>query len=555
MRTNLPVTEMEVRLEEDAILVSGTDTGGRITFANDAFVDIAGFSREDLIGAPHNIVRHPDMPQVAFADLWATLKRGQPWEGLVKNRTAAGDFYWVYANTTPAIEDGKITGYISIRSCPTRAQIADAEAIYARLGKPNSGLRLTEGRVERTGVRGVVDAWWQSLTGRLWMLLALALPGLLLAATALPAMAVALIGAALAGCLVMVAARGVALPVARLEAVCEAMATGDLTRRIPGEPTREFRRVTALLRATRARIAYADQERRNAAAETDRVRRRTLRDVATGLEDSLRGIIGAVGDAADRIETISNRSAQAQTAGSSRSLAVAESAETTLLRVSDLSAAGEELAASISEIGRQSEQAAGAAQHAVQEVDQSGSQFGRLSAAVSEIGDVALVIAEIAEQTNLLALNASIEAARAGEAGKGFAVVAGEVKALASQTARATEQIARQIQEVRDQTAGAVKVMERIGVGISGIEAMVSGIAGAVEEQRAVTSEIARAIAEVTQQMDQVASTIGMVGRGSVESCAGSIEMLWAVEALSDVARALADDVAEQLEQVRRQAA
>ena len=133
MRNNGPVTNQEVELDDGDLLVSRTDADGTITFANKKFVEISGFSEEELVGAPHNLVRHPDMPVEAFADLWATIKAGQPWEGLVKNRTKSGDHYWVRANVTPLIEDGEISGFISIRSKPARSQVEVAEHAYARM--------------------------------------------------------------------------------------------------------------------------------------------------------------------------------------------------------------------------------------------------------------------------------------------------------------------------------------------------------------------------------------------------------------------------------------
>ena len=101
MRTNHPVTDKEVIVGEDCTIVSKTDLGGRITFVNDDFVSVSGFSEQELLNAPHNIVRHPDMPEAAFGDLWATLKDGKPWSGAVKNRTKTGDYYWVQASATP----------------------------------------------------------------------------------------------------------------------------------------------------------------------------------------------------------------------------------------------------------------------------------------------------------------------------------------------------------------------------------------------------------------------------------------------------------------------
>src|SRR5215469_9082706 len=133
MRVNEPVTQQEIDVPADEPLVSRTDTGGRIRFVNHVFAKVSGFTDQELLGAPHNIVRHPTMPEAAFANLWATIKAGRPWDGLVKNRAKSGAFYWVRANVTPVLEDGQVTGYISIRSRPTREQIAEAEQAYAAI--------------------------------------------------------------------------------------------------------------------------------------------------------------------------------------------------------------------------------------------------------------------------------------------------------------------------------------------------------------------------------------------------------------------------------------
>jgi PAS domain S-box-containing protein len=138
MRVNMPVTQKEHHLQEGAFIVTTTDLRGLITFANEEFIRISGYAEAELIGQPHNLVRHPDMPPAAFEDLWRTVKAGKPWQGMVKNRSKNGDFYWVDANVTPIEENGQITGFVSIRSKPTLSQIADAERMYARAraGKP-----------------------------------------------------------------------------------------------------------------------------------------------------------------------------------------------------------------------------------------------------------------------------------------------------------------------------------------------------------------------------------------------------------------------------------
>lgn len=133
MKTNLPITQNEVPFPKGHYIVSRTDLKGIITYVNDTFVDISGFARDELIGKNHNVIRHPDMPPAAFAWLWETVKAGRPWRGVVKNRCANGDHYWVNALIVPVLKGGEMIGYMSVRTEATRAQIAQAEAFYEQL--------------------------------------------------------------------------------------------------------------------------------------------------------------------------------------------------------------------------------------------------------------------------------------------------------------------------------------------------------------------------------------------------------------------------------------
>ncbi|WP_173012450.1 methyl-accepting chemotaxis protein [Niveispirillum sp. SYP-B3756] len=176
MRDNGPVTNREIEIADGELLVSKTDTAGRITFVNAAFVAISGFAEAELLGQPHNIIRHPDMPKAAFADLWETVKSGRPWEGIVKNRCKNGHHYWVRANVTPAIEDGQVTGYISIRSKPSRGDIAAAEALYENLRRgASAGVGLRGGLVQTTGIVAGAHRWIDSIRGRLMLVFAVML--------------------------------------------------------------------------------------------------------------------------------------------------------------------------------------------------------------------------------------------------------------------------------------------------------------------------------------------------------------------------------------------
>jgi aerotaxis receptor len=159
MRNNVPVTGREHELSDDATLMSTTDAQSYITYANSAFVEISGFSAEELEGQPHNVVRHPDMPQEAFADMWATLKGGEPWTAIVKNRCKNGDHYWVRANATPVVRGGRPIGYMSVRTKPSREEISAAQALYADFREGRAGNRaFHKGLVVRKGWLGFTSA-------------------------------------------------------------------------------------------------------------------------------------------------------------------------------------------------------------------------------------------------------------------------------------------------------------------------------------------------------------------------------------------------------------
>ncbi|MDO9009451.1 MAG: PAS domain-containing protein, partial [Thiobacillus sp.] len=149
MRSNLPVTHVEYVLSDTETVVSKTDLHGNITYVNQDFINISGFSEAELLGAPQNIVRHPDMPVEAFEDFWRTVKSGKAWTGLVKNRCKNGDHYWVEANAAPLIENGNIVGYTSIRTKPGREQVQAAESAYRAIKAGDSSLKVEEGNAVR----------------------------------------------------------------------------------------------------------------------------------------------------------------------------------------------------------------------------------------------------------------------------------------------------------------------------------------------------------------------------------------------------------------------
>ena len=171
MKNNQPVTNQEYQVRNDAAFITHTDEKGRITLTNDEFVEASGFTREELVGQSHNVVRHPDMPVEAFRDLWATLKRGRPWTGLVKNRRKNGDYYWVRANVSPTAEGG----YTSVRGKPSRQEVEATEALY-RAMRSNAGIKLNGGHPVPTGLAGLTNKLFggMSIASRLWILVGIA---------------------------------------------------------------------------------------------------------------------------------------------------------------------------------------------------------------------------------------------------------------------------------------------------------------------------------------------------------------------------------------------
>ncbi|MDH5471416.1 MAG: methyl-accepting chemotaxis protein [Gammaproteobacteria bacterium] len=176
MRINEPVTNNEVRMKEGTLLVTRTNLKGIMTFVNPDFIEISGFSEAELIGKNHNMVRHPDMPPEAFEDLWNTIKDGKPWVGLVKNRTKSGDYYWVQANVTPMMKNGKVEEYMSVRTPPTREQVSQAEMLYGQMNAGKASLKPSF--VQRLNVFKKMKVWQKlSMAGLVFFLVAAALVG------------------------------------------------------------------------------------------------------------------------------------------------------------------------------------------------------------------------------------------------------------------------------------------------------------------------------------------------------------------------------------------
>ncbi len=364
------------------------------------------------------------------------------------------------------------------------------------------------------------------------------------------------VAAVAVGCvLAWVVARSISRPVRELTAAMDQLAHGRLDVAVTGagrgDEVGAMARALGVFKDNAIAVARLREQQEQAAQKAAADRRAAMAQLADTFHASVAGVVGGVSQAAADMHgaavdmrAIADRAAE--TGGT-----VANAALEASHNVATVAAAAEELAASIAEIGREAAQANTISAGAVQESDDASRMIGGLALAVARIGEVATMIGDIASQTNLLALNATIEAARAGEAGKGFAVVAGEVKALATQTARATEEISTQIEQVQNATDRAVGAIGGIAGTITRVNEISSAIAAAVEQQRAATQEIARNVDRAAQSAGQVTDAIGGLRDDVTQTGIRADGVLASAARLNDQARGLEGEVERFLAEVR----
>ncbi|CAM3549861.1 Methyl-accepting chemotaxis protein [Bordetella sputigena] len=498
MRLNLPVTKNEFPFPTGHTLVSKTDTKGRIVYCNAMFAEVSGYTKEELLGQPHNIIRHPDMPEEAFRDMWATIASGRPWSAAVKNRRKNGDYYWVMANATPLMENDAPIGYMSVRTEATAEQIADAENLYeAMRQEAQAGRRLHSLSNGRLVMR--------TLTGRLREMARLGLAGKMMAAIVtllaafmaieryLPSGSAAALAAAWLLRLALLAMMwrflrtGLVAPVKGVVLAANRLAAGDLTVSATQTRDDEIGELQAALAQLRINVGSIVRDARDQS-----------RDIVASAVELTRGNMHL----------------------SERTEAQASNVQQTAASMEEITTTVSLAAAASNDVSRLSAGTRLIAQQGTEAVDQVSATMRSIAESSDRINEITRIIDGIAFQTNILALNASVEAARAGEQGRGFAVVAGEVRALAQRSGHAAKEIRHLIEdstlkvlEGNERTAAARKTMSEVLTGVEEVNKLVEGISGAANEQLAGISQANAAIGEldgITRQnaalVDQVAA-------------------------------------------------
>lgn len=489
MRKTGPVTHREFVLDDGATLVSTTDLKSRITYCNPAFVAVSGYERDELIGQPHNLIRHPDMPAEAFRDMWATLEAGEPWTALVKNRRKNGDHYWVRANVTPVIEGGRISGYMSVRTKPGRDEVAAAEALYARMrdeaqaGRIVTTLHRAELRVRTPAAR--LARWLRPGHG-----------AKVAVAAGLAPLAVAASGAL-----------GLSPPWLLALGSVAAIASGAWLRSMATQPLRQATDIAN-------RLAAGDlSRRRDASARPDEVGR-LMRGLAQ-LNVNLQAIVGDVRREVEGIHTATREIAGGNQDLSSRTEAQASNLQQT-------AAALEQITATIRQNADAARSAATLAQQASEVARRGGSaatdatqRMGEIRQSSGRIGEIIGVIDGISFQTNILALNAAVEAARAGEAGRGFAVVAAEVRQLAQRTSAAAREIKTLIEDSARKVESGTQLVADTGAtvqqtldAVMRVTQLVSDISMASEQQSTGVVQVNAAVANLDTLTQQNAAMV-----------------------------------------------
>lgn len=501
MRNNLPVTNREIELTPGKTIVSTTDLKGKITYANRYFIEISGFEESELIGAPHNVLRHPDMPAEAFSDLWQTIQSGLPWSALVKNRCKNGDHYWVVANVTPVIENGQVTGYMSVRTMATREQIEKSDKLYKDIKAGNTNkISFSQGQAVEAGWRQKFRVFGQLTLGMriglsmgaIAMLGFAAITNAVLAGTSGLSIALSLASALLALFFWFSMQKVIVIPLRQAILASKILAGGDLTTRIEANRHDDVGQLMLLLRQ---------------------------------LNINLSSIIGDIRNNFGQILVTTEELSRANLDLSGRTESQASSLEETSASMEQLTSSVEQNATNTSEVNSLATDTQKIAASTGSTVSQVVSAMDDISNSSRQIRDIVGIIDAIAFQTNILALNAAVEAARAGEQGRGFAVVASEVRNLAQRSAAAAKEIKTLIDISTTKVEAGAGLANEAGKNMDGVIRSIQQVATIMADIRLATREQSSGISQVKDAIVQL-DDVTQQNAAMVEQAAASAHIL-----------------------------
>ncbi|PID42592.1 MAG: hypothetical protein CSB48_09320 [Proteobacteria bacterium] len=492
MRKNLPVTNHEVDYPSSFRLISTTNPEGVITYANSDFCKVVGYSIEELVGQPHNMIRHPDMPPLAFSMLWDTMKKQQSWMGIVKNRCSNGDYYWVDAYVTPIVHGGKTTEIQSVRTRPDKSARERAWQLYSSINQNKPPLALKLPSISFF-VQGLIAF---TLSG---IVLGLSVSGLLPSFPSLIAGLASFILITLWSLMIL----------KRVDTV------SDKTKPVVDDPVAQYVYFGKVDPISQIQLALKMKESELVAA-TSRVL-----DSSLSIHSNLQASMDISLETSNQLSRQQTETDQSATAMNEMSISIQEVAQST----SAVSVEAQGALASSEEGKNRLNSSAESTRELAEELKKSVSHVANLNSQSQSIANVVEVIEGIAEQTNLLALNAAIEAARAGEHGRGFAVVADEVRGLAKRTQDSTTEIQKMINGIQSSVELAVtnishaetkseECVERneelcttftdIQSKVEEISSLALQVAAAVEEQSAVAESISENVAHISKLATEV---------------------------------------------------
>jgi len=522
MRVNSPVVAKEYPFPSGQTLVSTTDLKGRILYCNPAFIEVSGYEKEELLGQPHNMIRHPDMPEEAFRDMWDTIGRGIPWSALVKNRRKDGTFYWVMANVTPLMQGDQPTGYMSVRTEATREQVQSASQLYQQMqSEKQSGQRLHTLREGRLVMN--------TAAGRVLGLVRMGPLGRMVACT------VALVVAAWCAALVEGHTLSLASGAAWVGVLVLAIGMAVYLHQATVAPLEQMLRWAN-------RMAAGDLTQKITATRSD-----TLGDLQKALGQLNVNLLSIVRDArqeSEHMQVSTREIAQGNQDLSSRTEAQASNLEQTAASMEEITGTVKQTAESARQAALLATQATDVAERSSVAVDGVASTMKQIQSASGRISEITQLIDSIAFQTNILALNAAVEAARAGEQGRGFAVVASEVRSLSHRTLAAAKEIrqliddsAAKVGEGHQKTDAAQKTMAESLELVRRVNTLIGEIHSASNEQLSGISQVNSAVAQLDTITQQNAALVE-------ENAASAMELNGQAQTMTETVRVFRIDAA-----------